>query len=147
MRGPTILRSMRSRATAALVATVALGLVSAAEPREEPVLAAGIPLGVSWKLVECWVDGKPDRDALGGIYVFSKDTFHILRFGSVYISPWKSQPRMDPPGIDSLNQRGIYRLDGDTLTLCLRNGPRRPADFTTSRGDNKSLLVLRRIKQ
>jgi uncharacterized protein (TIGR03067 family) len=62
-------------------------------------------------------------------------------------------PGKDPPAIDltpsgtDRKAEGIYQLDGDTLKLCWsKPGGARPADFTTSREDNRILLVLRRAK-
>jgi uncharacterized protein (TIGR03067 family) len=43
--------------------------------------------------------------------------------------------------------RGIYRLRGDTLTLCFsRPGTKRPRSFTARPGSGKTLLVLKRRK-
>jgi uncharacterized protein (TIGR03067 family) len=43
---------------------------------------------------------------------------------------------------------GIYRLDGDTLTICSAEPPTaRPEDFTSTAGSKVELLVLKRDKK
>jgi uncharacterized protein (TIGR03067 family) len=41
---------------------------------------------------------------------------------------------------------GIYKIDGDTLTVCMALPGERPKDFTTKRGDGLALLVFKRAK-
>jgi uncharacterized protein (TIGR03067 family) len=44
---------------------------------------------------------------------------------------------------------GIYKLDGDMLTVCMgqRDGAARPAEFATRDGDGLVLVVLKREKK
>ncbi len=55
------------------------------------------------------------------------------RFTGGTMGPWVAQ--------------GIYKLEGDTLTIC-HGGPNvaRPDDFTTSSGDGRSMQVLKRVE-
>jgi uncharacterized protein (TIGR03067 family) len=55
------------------------------------------------------------------------------RFTGGTIGPWISQ--------------GVYRLDGETLTIC-RGGVNvpRPADFSTRPGDGRMKSVYRRLR-
>ncbi len=64
-------------------------------------------------------------------------------------------PSRDPPQIDVTAsysnpvqvQRGIYRLDGNSLLLCVAIGGKpRPTEFDTSPGSGHRLFVLRRKK-
>jgi uncharacterized protein (TIGR03067 family) len=63
-------------------------------------------------------------------------------------------PSTSPPSMDYLNlhgstkgqsQRGIYRLDGDVLTVCVgAPGAARPAEFTSVTGDGRTLTSWQR---
>ena len=86
--------------------------------------------------------------------------------GDRFTGPQKRQPRpsrfvldatTDPKQIDlhfpaendaSLLIRGIYRLEGDRLTIFMQSdwtSTKRPTDFTTNAGDKRSLMLLERV--
>jgi uncharacterized protein (TIGR03067 family) len=45
-------------------------------------------------------------------------------------------------------ERTIYRLEGDTLRICVgRPGRDRPKEFASTAGSGESLVVLKRVKQ
>jgi hypothetical protein len=49
---------------------------------------------------------------------------------------------------ESSTFRGIYKLDGDTLTICSANpGKARPTAFESREESNVNLSVLRRVKK
>jgi uncharacterized protein (TIGR03067 family) len=68
-------------------------------------------------------------------------------------------PAKDPKGIEIAQgeragvSEGIYKLAGDTLTLCVVGGKRggkvapRPAEFKASKRDKYSLFVLEKVKK
>jgi uncharacterized protein (TIGR03067 family) len=52
------------------------------------------------------------------------------------------------PGDNHNSMIGIYRLDGDRLTICYRDNPRAldyPTGFATKKGDGLTLIVLERV--
>ncbi len=99
-------RSTRTpaRIPAALVAVVALWLVSAAEPRDEPAMADGIPLGVRWDCVESWSDGMPDGLSKRHAWlVFHKKRIEVWQGKRKHMDlVWRCDPTTDPPSLTRL---------------------------------------------
>jgi uncharacterized protein (TIGR03067 family) len=63
-------------------------------------------------------------------------------------------PDQKPPAIDiqpnrpgAKTVRGIYRIDGDSLTMCWVRGGDRPTEFASKEGSAAILLVLKRQKK
>ena len=63
-------------------------------------------------------------------------------------------PSSEPASIDILGMNedfpfgglGIFKLDGDTLTICWSNAGERPTDFSTKAGDHQMLSVLKKAR-
>jgi RNA polymerase sigma factor (sigma-70 family) len=67
---------------------------------------------------------------------------------------WKLDPARKPKEITTTNDkgkthRGIYKLDGDTLTICMHqeDGADRPTEFATRKDTKVVLVVLERQKR
>ena len=72
-------------------------------------------------------------------------TSHVAGEGTYRVDPGKTPKEIDLT--DSSGTRlGIYKLEGDQLTLCLTepNRPSRPTEFTAPAGSPQMVLVLRR---
>lgn len=95
----------------------------------------------------------------GGItFDFAADGTAAVREGRAAPSPraYKLDPSADPPaidigrpGADEPVSPGIYRLDGNALTLCLGVGPKagRPKRFESPAGSRAMLMTLKRAKK
>jgi uncharacterized protein (TIGR03067 family) len=51
-----------------------------------------------------------------------------------------------PPSVKDLTMCGIYKVDGDALTLCLNRAGKRPSTFESPSGSDVLLLTLKRAK-
>jgi len=93
---------------------------------------------------------------VGHLFVFQGDKFHTpedeMRF---QLDPEKKPKQFDatgksaPEGFPPIGMMGIYKLEGDKLTLCyapLRKDARRPTEFKTVEGRREALVVLERVK-
>jgi RNA polymerase sigma factor (sigma-70 family) len=108
----------------------------------------------AWVVTAAKKDGQdaPGKDQIGQRFGFGND---MMRFG-VIGAKWKLDPSKDLKEIDLTVTvgpetekgkviRGLYKLDGDKLTLHLAHpGGDRPAGFDNKAGENSTLLTLER---
>lgn len=111
----------------------------------------------AWVLVSTESDGKTvASESLKGrdVRMVFEDDRVIAKMGekSVSLGTFKLDPTRTPRWYDRIStdgtpRHGIYRLEGDRLTICLAGlGKDRPTDFGTKQGDGLSLLVYQREK-
>ena len=114
----------------------------------------------AWQLVSAETDGKKTpEDVVAKIRVVISGKTHTVRFGDEVLAHdvgFEVDPTASPRSTtDTINDgpdkgkeiRGIYRLEGDTLTSCVGpvGGPR-PVEFTAKAGSGQTLRVFRRVK-
>src|SRR5262245_52623372 len=105
----------------------------------------------NWDIVGLETGGKaePDKNFKGNTFSFAKDraTLREANYPPVEFTfttdPTKTPKTIDLAGKNSV-LRGIYKLDGDNLTLSLGIGATRPTDFTTKAGGDSEVFQLRR---
>ena len=123
--------------------------------------AAPLPIGDSapeiegeWQMVSCVTGGQPlDPQYLQyGKRVAKDNQVTVTMMGRVMlqakyaVDKSKSPHAMDYVLKDGRPQRGIFRLSGDALTVNFSPpGKDRPADFTSSSGDARTLTVWQRL--
>jgi uncharacterized protein (TIGR03067 family) len=110
----------------------------------------------TWKLARSEVDGEPAQPELIRDAILMIDHGkHTLKLGDVtVVGTHKIDPNKDPKTIDFQDSDGpfkgqvrfgIYRLDGDELTLCLAPiEQKRPKKFESVKGSGVSLDVWKR---
>jgi uncharacterized protein (TIGR03067 family) len=108
----------------------------------------------SWKMTQATVDGRPMMNDVR--WTFELDTLKIsLRGGPPVKQAFRLDPDKDPkrialgllllPDGRGANQSGIYRIDGDELTVCLdMGGHSYPASFDAPKGSH---FMLQRFKR
>ena len=133
------------------------GLVPAfAQPAEE----AQKQLQGTWEATGAERDGKAADDVVGHRLTFTGNRFQIqskdgklLYAGTVRLDPGAKPAAVDfehtEGGLKGKAWKGIYALDGDTLTTC-DNAPNldkgRPAAFEAKSGSGYVLITFRRAK-
>ncbi len=107
----------------------------------------------AWQIVGLEANGKPEpsRNYLGNVFIFARDKASLWERGFVPIDfAFTLDPGKTPKAIDltakNVALRGIYKLEGDDLTLCLGIGGGRPTEFATRSGGDTETFKLKRSK-
>ena len=143
-------------AFASVVLLLLTGVVQADDAKRDLEKLQG-----TWEIVKVVNSGRaaPAEEVKGGQVVFKGDEM-TLKEGADDKNPWKFRvklyPSQNPKALDAtaLNQEhkgpvstAIYRLEGDTLTICSSNDPdknERPKEFESKEGSKVILLTLKR---
>src|SRR5262245_32784319 len=137
-----------------------IGLVAvlgAPGPKEDPKKDAPTLVG-EWVPTTALRGGKPDMPPAGTSITFTGDGKVLLKEGNqgkAEEGTYTTDPKKDPPEIDITPPDkgkgapviGIYKLEKDTLTLCLIMGTDRPKKFESPDGSEIMLITLSRVKK
>jgi uncharacterized protein (TIGR03067 family) len=134
-----------------------MGIVPAfAQPAEE----AQKKLQGIWSATKAERDGRGADDVVGNLLSFTGNRFQIRSKDGkpLYAGTFRVEPSTKPAAIDfehteetlkGKTWKGIYALDGDTLTIC-DNAPNldkgRPAAFEARTGSGYVLITFKRAK-
>jgi uncharacterized protein (TIGR03067 family) len=141
---------MLTHSTAMLLTAVAALTASGGDQTDKDLFQG------PWRVVSAEISGKKVagdelKEMQKDPMVFRGDKL-IGRYEATFtLDPAKKPKEIDvvtAAGKEKMTFRGIYRLEGDELTLCLgteANGAR-PASFTTKPGDKAGVIVLQRMK-
>jgi uncharacterized protein (TIGR03067 family) len=140
----------------AVVILLAVGPVGADSPKDEDEFRAVSWAGLEgrWLVVSCVEQGNrhPGKEVGEWAYHFQGDQLTALAQG-VVMERWAYRavpgPRLSELDWTSGGEtlRGICRLEGDTLTLCMGyQGKARPTKFESGQSSDCFLLVLKRQK-
>jgi uncharacterized protein (TIGR03067 family) len=122
-------------------------------PAKEPPSLVGQWLGESGLR-----GGKPDNPPAGTSITFTADGKVLMKEGSAgkpeegtyTADPKKSPAELDiaPPTTEKgPNVLAIYKIEGDTLTICLTMGAARPKEFASPPGSEVMLITCKRARK
>jgi uncharacterized protein (TIGR03067 family) len=122
-------------------------------PKKEPATIIG-----EWVGEKALAGGKDLPAPAGGVvFEFTKDGKAVVREGArpPEQAEYQADPTKDPAEIDwtpgaaakAGPMLGIYKVEKDTLTLCLAVGGDRPRKFESPAGSATLLMTFKRAKQ
>jgi uncharacterized protein (TIGR03067 family) len=142
--------------TPAVLLATALA-VSAPAVKEKPPAPAD-PTG-TWELQTRTTNGRTTRSDPGETFTFTPDGRWLQHSrGQEMISAVERRidfdPKPSPATIDLYGKgtnpanrfRGIFKIEKDTLTMCLRHGDR-PTAFESPTGSDATVYVLKRVTE
>ncbi len=138
---------------------VALALVAGAPNKKDPPAKDPPSIVGEWTGESAVAGGKPKPAPDGGItFTFAADGKLFVREGNrdkPEEGTYKSDPKKSPGEIDLVPQlggkaptlQGIYKIEGDTLTLCFTLGGERPMEFASPAGSETMVITCKRAKK
>jgi uncharacterized protein (TIGR03067 family) len=150
------MKLLRFFALVALVTASGMGLLSTAAAQDKKELAK---LEGKWEAVSVTVDGKAQEpEELKDRFLVIKGDKAMFMYkdkergtSSMKIDPGKTPAQIDTTYEDGPAKgstlKGIYKLEGDTLTICYGGlNKDRPTEFASKPGSGTILIVQKRAK-
>jgi uncharacterized protein (TIGR03067 family) len=119
-------------------------------PKKEPPSIVGEWIGLTGTR-----GGKPDPPVNATMKFTADGTVTLAERGKGIDAKFKADPKKDPPEIDIEMEaggmkhviQGIYKIEGDTLTVCFLHMGGRPKVFESPVGSEAMLITLKRGKK
>ncbi len=131
---------------------LALGAPGPKDPPKDPATLVG-----EWAVASAVIGGRRDDPPAGATWTFTADGQSVLTIPGAAgggSGAYTTDPKKDPAWVDisagpkGTPMAGIFKRDGDTLTLCLGTKVgERPATFESKAGANAILLTLTNAKK
>jgi uncharacterized protein (TIGR03067 family) len=131
--------------------------VSAPIPKDPPKKDPPSLIG-EWLAESAIQGGKPDPPPPGATVTFTKEGKFVVKEGkdTRHEAEFTHDAKKDPaeidisegePGKGSRTMKGIYKIEGDTLLICLTREGERPKTFDSPAGSPNVLVTLKRPKK
>jgi uncharacterized protein (TIGR03067 family) len=149
----------------ALALVASFTLVAAAASKDPPADKADVDKELKqfhgvWTFESIEVAGNkaPAEEFKGVTITFAGDTYtvkkgdEVIQVGKQKLDPSQSPKAIDVTITEGLNKGatmlGIYKIDGDTLTVCFdEEGKKRPTEFKSAAGTQTFVNVHKRVKK